>query len=210
MMDKKYNMSFTTGGLFYTESLKALEVYQKEQDWSETRKRILTENLIQARTQSTATRRVREICFRLEKLTDQQLRLLTTGTAQEQLYLLWVAVCKHHLLISDFVIKVLREKFLRMDFLLEPADYDIFFQEMAEWHNELEQLTDSTKAKLRQVLFKIMREAEILSKANRIIPGLLTQELALVLAEDNPVWLTVLPVSDADIKGWLEHGPRSE
>ena len=141
MMDKKYNMSFTTGGLFYTESLKALEVYQEEQDWSETRKRILTENLIQARTQSTATRRVREICFRLEKLTDQQLQLLTTGAAQEQLYLLWVAVCKHHLLISDFVIKVLREKFLRMDFLLEPADYDIFFQEMAEWHNELEQLT---------------------------------------------------------------------
>lgn len=84
VMDKKYNMSFTTGGLFYTESLKALEVYQEEQDWSETRKRILTENLIQARTQSTATRRVREICFRLEKLTDQQLQLLTTGAAQEQ------------------------------------------------------------------------------------------------------------------------------
>jgi hypothetical protein len=31
-MDKKYNMSFTTGGLFYAESLKALEVYQEEQD----------------------------------------------------------------------------------------------------------------------------------------------------------------------------------
>ena len=203
MTDKKYNMSFTTGGLFYTESLKALEVYQKKQDWAKTRKRILTENLIQARTQSSAARRVREVCSRLEKLTDQQLQLLATGFSREQLYLLWVAVCKHHLLISDFAIKVLREKFLRMDLLLEFADYDIFFKEKAEWHDELEQLADSTKAKLRQVLFKIMREAEILSRDNIIIPGLITQELALALAKDNPVWLTVLPVSDADIKGWL-------
>jgi len=196
-------MSFTTGGLFFTESLKILEVYLIEQSWEKTRERILVDNLIQGRTQSSTARRVREVCFRLKKLTERQLQLLATGSAQEQLYLLWVSVCKKHRFISEFASKVLREKFLRMDLLLEPADYDIFFQERAEWHDELEKLTDSTKAKLRQILFKILREAEILSKDNMIIPGLLTQDLAMVLAEDNPVWLTVLPVSDAEIKGWF-------
>ncbi len=203
MTDKKYNMSFSTGGLFYTESLVALDVYLKEQDWAKTRKKILANNLIQTRTESSAVRRAREVCFRLEKLSDQELQLLASGSAQEQFYLLWVAVCKNHPFIKEFAVDVIREKFLRMDLLLELTDFDIFFEDKAEWHDELEQLTDSTKAKLRQVLFKIMREAEILSKDNMIIPGLITQELATVLAKDNPVWLTVLPVSDADIKGWL-------
>lgn len=203
MTDKKYNMSFTSGGLFYNESLIALEVYQQDQDWAKARERLLAENLFQARTQKSATTRTRDVCYRLEKLTDKELQLLAKGSTQEQAYLLWVAVCKHHPFINDFAIEVLREKFLRMDLLLEYADYDIFFEEKAEWHDELEQLTDSTKAKLRQALFKIMREAEILSKDNMIMPGLITQEMALVLAQDNPVWLTVLPVSEADIKGWL-------
>lgn len=196
-------MSFSTGGLFYTESLKALEVYQQERDWAKTRERILNENLLQTRTQSSAVRRAREICLRLEQLTEKQLHLLATGSPQEQYSLLWVAICKHHPFIKNFAIHVIREKYLRMDLLLEPADFDIFFHEKSEWHDELEQLTDSTKKKLRQVLFKIMREAEILSKDNMIIPGLLTQELASVLADDDPVWLTVLPVSEADIKGWI-------
>jgi hypothetical protein len=196
-------MSFSTGGLFYNESLKTLEVYEVKKDWSVVREKVLADNLLQSRTQSSTARRAREICHRLETLTAKQLQLLSNGSVQEQLYLLWVGICKHYLFIKEFAVHVIREKFLRMDLLFTPQDYDIYFDEKAEWHEELEQLTDSTKAKLRQVLFKIMREAEILSKDNMIIPGLLTQELAQVLAQDNPDWLTVLPVSDADIKGWL-------
>lgn len=203
MTAAKYNMSFSTGGLFYNESLKTLEVYEVEKDWSVVREKILADNLLQSRTQSSTARRAREICYRLETLTAKQLQLLSNGSVQEQLYLLWVGICKHYLFIKEFAVHVIREKFLRMDLLFTPQDYDIYFDEKAEWHEELEQLTDSTKAKLRQVLFKIMREAEILSKDNMIIPGLLTQELAQVLAQDNPDWLTVLPVSDADIQGWL-------
>ena len=203
MISKRYNMSFTTGGLFYQESLRILDVFQRELDWDKTREEVLVNNLIQARTESSAVRRVQEVIIRLKGLTEKQLNLLFSGTSHEQLYLLWIAVCKRHSFITDFAIKVVREKFLRMDLLLETSDYEVFFQESAEWHEELDQLADSTKIKLRQVLFKIMREAEILSKDNMIIPGLVTPELVSVLAKDNPVWLTTLPVPDADIQGSL-------
>jgi len=89
-----------------------------------------------------------------------------------------------------------------MDLLLTTQDYDIFFEEKAEWYVELEKLTASTRGKLRQVMFKMMREAEILSRENLIIPALLTRDLVNVLAEDSPAWLTVLPVSEAEIKQW--------
>ena len=203
MTSSKYNMSFSTGGLFCNESLSVAAIYSETNSWQKTRDAVLTNNILQARTASSAERRAREICFRLERLTPKQLQLLLSGSRQDQQYLLWVAVCKRYTFIQHFASEVLREKFLRMDLLLEPADYDVFFDGKAEWHDELEKLSPSTKAKLRQVLFKIMREAEILSKDNMIIPGLLTQELAHVLVDDNPVWLTVLPLSEADLKGWL-------
>ncbi|OGR05230.1 MAG: hypothetical protein A2511_09945 [Deltaproteobacteria bacterium RIFOXYD12_FULL_50_9] len=192
-------MSFSTGGLFFNESLRVLDCYLIERDWARVRELILSENLLQSRTQSSAARRAREICHRLEKLTEKQLNLLSSGNTQEQLYLLWVAICKYYPFIKEFSVNVLREKFLRMDLLLTPQDYDVFFEEKAEWHDELEQLTASTRAKLRQVLFKMMREAEIISKDNMILPGLLTKELATTLVADNPAWFTVLPVTDAEI-----------
>ncbi len=206
MTQNRYNMSFTTGGLFYNESLRVLGIFQQDRSWKTTQKIAVADNLVQARTQSSAVRRVREICSRLKGLTAKELDLLATGSTQEQYYLLWISICKRHEFIAEFATKVVREKFLRMDLVLDSSDYDMFFEDMAEWHEELDQLAETTKKKLRQVLFKIMREAEILSIDNMIIPGLLTNELATVLAEDDLIWLTVLPVSDADIQGRLKDG----
>jgi len=199
----QYSMSFTTGGLFYNESLLIVDEYFATTDWELTRKSVFEKNSIQARTESSIKRRVREICSRLELLSEQQLVLIKNGSRQEQQYLLWVAVCKCYPFIRDFMIEIVREKYLRMDLHLQRQDYDFFFEEKAEWHEELERLRDSTRAKLRQVLFKTMREAEIISREDMIIPGLLTEQLTKVLAADNPSWLAMLPVSDMDINSWL-------
>ena len=196
-------MSFTTGGLFFNESLQVAELYEKIHDWQKTRDQVLSENLLQARTESSAKRRIREICSRLKLLTENQLQLLLSGSRQEQQYLLWIAVCKRYSFIREFIVEVVREKYLRMNLHLQPRNYEIFFKDKAEWHEELEQLRDSTQAKLKQVLFKTMREAEIISHENMIIPGLLTEQLTKVLAADNPSWLAALPVSNMDINSWI-------
>lgn len=188
------------------ESLQIAELHNKingQGCWDEIRDKVLTDNILQTRTTSSAKRRVREICSRLQLLTQKQLELLLTGSRHEQQYILWIAVCKHYQFIHEFATEVVREKYLRMDLSVQLADYEIFFEGKAEWHEELDKLKDTTKSKLKQVLFKIMREAEIISSTNAIIPGLLTEQLAQVLAEDSPSWLTTLPVSDMDIHSWL-------
>jgi hypothetical protein len=201
--DSKYKMSFTSGGLFFNESLQVAELFHETGDWQKTRDQALSENLLQAWTESSSKRRVWEICSRLGLLTEDQLQLLLFSSRQEQQYLLWVAVCKCYPFIRDFMVEIAREKFLRMDLHLQPQDFEIFFEDKAEWHEELEQLRDSTRKRLRQALFQIMREAEIISPGNMIIPSLLTKQLTKVLAADNPSWLAVLPISDADINSWL-------
>ena len=200
---KIYKMSFTSGGLFFNESVQVAELYNELNDWQHTKDRLLDGNLLQARTANSAKRRVREICARLGSLAEDEIRLLINGTRQEQQYLLWIAVCKQYVFIRDFMVEVVREKYLRMDLQLTPSDYEFFFENKAEWHEELERLKSSTRTRLRQALFQIMREAEIISPENMIIPGLLTKQLTRVLAGDDPSLLNALPVSDMDINTWL-------
>lgn len=200
MPEVQYKMSFTTGGLFYSESLVLLEEYQRTRNWQAVQAVAIQENLLQSRTKNSAKRRVGEILARLSLLTDEQLSLLGSGSAAEQRYLLWIAVCKRFAFIHDFAVEVLREKFFRMDLLLSIEEYSYFFDSKAEWHAELEKLKTSTRKRMQQVLFQIMREAEIISAANMIIPALPTIELIRVIAQENLNWLRVLPVSETDIQ----------
>jgi hypothetical protein len=192
---RRYRLSLSTGGLFLTESLLAVDEYFYYRDWPRTRLAAEQKNIIQSRTASSTKRRVREICQRLAMLTDQQLTLLKNGSRQEQQYLLWLAICKQYLLVFEFATEVIREKFLRMDLNLDHLEFDRFFNAKADWYDELDVLEESTRAKIRQVLFKILHEAEILSDANMIIPVLLTEVFVETVIQDNPDYLRIFPFS---------------
>ena len=200
----KYKMSFTVGGLFYQESIAAVELYIQKKDWTAVHEEILKSNLFQVRTISTLKRITREILSRLEVLSLEQLGIIHNGSRQEQTQMLWIAVCKNYNFIRDFAVEVIREKFLLMDYTLTKQDYNIFFDTKAEWHEELEILKDSTKNKLKQVLFKILREAEIISDDKIITPAIVSKRIARTLLNDKSGINIVLPVSDINLKEWAK------
>lgn len=200
----KYRMSFTVGGLFYQEAVLAADLYVKSKDWTRVREEILKTNLFQIKTSSALKRICSEVLSRLKPLSLEQLKIIQEGSRQEQLQILWVAVCKRYSFIRDFAVEVIREKFLLMDYSLAEEEYTIFFDTKAEWHEELEKLKDSTKKKLKQVLFRMLREAEITSEMNIILPSILTRRVARALLADNAGLYVVLPVSDVDFKGWVK------
>jgi hypothetical protein len=200
MTDAVYLMSFTAGGLLYAESLKLARLYESAQDWDTLRTLVLAGNLLQMRTE-TATRRIfREIAPRLQQLTPEALDLLRTGARHEQHHMLWLAVCKRYRFIYDFAAEVIREKFLRLDLALTYDDYDIFFNHKAEWHPEVEGVAESTRKKQRQVVFKMLREAELLSPDDQILPALLTPRVQAVIAADDPAHFAVFPVSPLELQ----------
>ena len=200
MPSAKYLMSFTTGGLFYQESVTLTNLFFDKKSWSEVKETALSDNLLQSRTKSTAQRLLREITSRLSLLTNDQLQLLAEGTRSEQNYLLWLAVCKRYSFIQEFAIEVLREKFLCLEIMLTHDDYDYFYNKKAQWHEELETLSPTTRVKNRSVLFRILLEAELLGSGNLIIPALFTKELVAVIAADNASLFACYPISDRDIK----------
>lgn len=182
-MTKQYAATFTTGGLFHSESLELAKLYSNLEDWEAVRARALEENTLQARTLSTLKRVCREVISRLRTLTLQELKLLLHSSHQEQAYLLWIACCRRYTLIADFAVEVLRERYISFKKDLTAADFVIFFNRKADWHAELDALSDSTRNKLRQVLFLMMREAGLLDTKNQILPVLLTPRLASLLRQ---------------------------
>lgn len=198
MTIKQYKLSFTTGDLYYQEAIKAAELYFELQDWAAVRAQIVAKNLLQRRTYASTGRILRELLPRLRSLSEQQLDIIMNGSRDEQIQVLWFAVCNQYEFIREFTEEVIREKVYRLDFTLSYIDFDAFFNVKAEWHSELIILTDQTRRKLRRVLFQMLRQAGILSSDGQILPVFVSPSVAQS-ALDNRVG-SYFPITETDLK----------
>jgi len=198
MKNSQYKLSFIGADLAINGSIKIAEAYLQLKDWSEVKDKVFAENLLQARTQSSAQRFFRELAPRLRQLTDEQLELLVEGNYQEQKQLLWFAICKRYAYIREFAIEVLHEKYLSLDYELTEFDYAAFFNRKADWHAELDQAQVTTQKKMKQIIFRMLREAGLLSAEGMIIPTVLSRRVIEALASDSTTSLQIFPTSIAD------------
>lgn len=199
-----YSMSFTSGALLSHESITVAKIFSELADWGAVRDRVVAGNRLQMRTHNASQRICREVTSRLKKLTTTQLEIVLDGSQQEQCQVLWLAVCKRYCFIYDFAAETMREKFLRLDLHLTYEDYDIFFNGRAEWHPEVACVRSVTRGKQRQIVFKMMHEAGLLSGDRRIIPALLSARLADAIRCDDPAHFAVFPVTEQDVMSWSQ------
>ena len=104
----KYKMSFTAGTLLFRESVIISDLYLETKDWSATKEKVITTNLLQSRTTSSSKRISTEAIGRLKCLNDDELDLLSIGEYQEQLEMVWLSICRQYPFIKDFAIEVIR------------------------------------------------------------------------------------------------------
>lgn len=199
---ERYRISFTSGSLYYCESLKLAELYQSLKDWEAVSDKSLLDNLLQTRTESTAKRVCREVIARLKTLTEGELTHLVEANHQDQAHILWIAVCRLYRFIADFAVEVLHERFVAMKLDLSFEDFDAFYNRKSEWHDELNNASASTRDKLRQVLFRMLREAGLLAKDKTISSILLGPRLVELLCQNNPDEFFFFPIYESDIRGY--------
>ena len=190
----KYLLSFTAAGLMINESVRIAEEYLKLGDWDLVNQSNKEKNLLQSRTTSRSQRVFHEIKIRLRILSDYQIQALVDGNIEEQKQILWFIVCKRYQFIREFAIEVIHEKFLSMKSGVDDVDFDGFFIRKADWHPELNEITASTKTKLKTVLFRMMREAGILSQTNEIIPSLLSSRVVDLIKNDGSIGFDIFPM----------------
>lgn len=197
-----YRMSFTSASLLIQESLILAQTYRSLGDWPKVKAISFEQNLLQARKPKSAKTYIHELIGRLNELTPDQLELLLDGSRSDQLCMLWLGVCKRYRFVKEFSAEVVREKFLMLDHLVTAEDYSSFLNARAEWEEGLESLSASTCQKIRQVIFHMLRDAEILTSSHMIIPAILSPEVIRVIQSDDPAFFAIYPVSDNEIQEW--------
>lgn len=202
MTNVPYRLSFTTGGLFLPESAMVADLYLKTLDWQLTRSHVREKNLLQVRTAAAALRISKEVVARLEHLSVPELQCVVDGTQRERGYLLWMAACLRYAFIREFAVEVLREYFVTLRQVLSLKDFDVLFNSKAMWHDELDGTARSTQNKLRQNLFRMMREADLISPENVIQPAMLTARIAELVGARKREAFLIFPLADADINRW--------
>ena len=180
----RYALSFTSGALLVREALIAAPLYLRERDWSNVRRLMEEDNLLQSRTHSSGVRLTREVTQRLAVLSDAEIELLIEASPTERGYLMWGAACRRYDLIGEFAEEVLRERFLVLGTTLDYDDFDSFIRSKALWHDELAGLKESTLRRLRSNVFRMLVEAEMLTDDGRIVRVVLSSRLTDVLASD--------------------------
>ena len=190
-----YILSFTGASLAISESVKIAETYLQLRDWDAVKDKVKSENLLQSRTQSSIQRVYQELEPRLKELNQEQLELLVEGSLQEQKQLLWYAVCKRYAYIREFAIEVIHEKIIRMDYELTDFDYNAFYNRKADWHEELDQITETTRIKIKKRIFWMLKEAGLITEDNIIIPAVLSKRMVEIFAPFAPSSYQIFPIS---------------
>ena len=137
---------------------------------------------------------LREIVNRLETLSDDELHFLVEeADRQEQALLIWLSVCRAYRLVREFAFEVVRDRYLVYQLDLPPESFDLLLEHKAEWDDALAATSPSTRIRLRQVVFKIMREAGIVSDDHRIQSAYLSNPLRALIEATAPADLAAFP-----------------
>lgn len=192
----KYRLSFIAA------SLRLPEMSEFAREYCEKGLEIITkESIIKGGNERTAAREFREIRDRVNALTDRQIEILAYGDLISQKQIALLSVCKQYAFIRDFIVEVLRNKALVFDFQLTEGAYITFFRRKSEEHPELEEITETTTKKIKQVTFKILEQAGMIDsvRSKKIIPQIVEPQVSNSIMEDDPEWLKIFLLTDIEI-----------
>lgn len=190
----KYRMSFSVGGLMLNESLVIAQGYQPGESWASARQRLLTQSASSLPKLASQTRALREVYDRIGHLSDTERHYLSNDADRaEQQAMMWLAICRTYRFVHEFAVEVINERYQSWRLDLGHEVFDRFLAEKAECDLSLAELSSSTCTKLRQVLFRILRESGLRSAEGRIQPIWLSGRMKRLIEENNTAELRIFP-----------------
>lgn len=194
---QKYRMSFSVGGLMLNESLAIAQSYRAGEPWGAARDRLLREGASALPKLASQTRALREVYDRIGQLTEaERLWMLEEADRAGQQAMMWLAICRTYRFVREFAVEVISDRFASWRLELGHDAFDRFLAGKAEFDQSLAELSPSTCAKLRQVLFRILRESGLLSANSQIEAVWLPLRMKLLIEENSPEDLWVFPGSE--------------
>lgn len=202
----KYTFSFTGASALIAETLVIAEEYNRLKDWKAVEKSLLDNNLLNKVKQATFKREFSEIKKRLSLLTQDQLQLMIHGSLDDAKAMILLSLIKAYTFLRDFIVEVIRNKYLLFDTVISDIDYIRFVNTKSLSHNELNAITEVTAKKVKQVVFKLLEQVGLITQARNgsILKPILNGKVIDVIIDDDPALLSVFLFSNEEIKTLLQ------
>ena len=160
---KKYRFSFTAGSLLLEEMKLVVDAMVGDGiDLNH-----LDAAVINKSRKSTSKREFGELKIRVAQLSERELRFFYDASEIEQIQIAFIGVVRSYEFIQDFLLQVAREKLETFDYILVDRDYNKFIDSVEMSHPEYMLLSASTKAKVKQVMFKIFEQAGFINSIKK-------------------------------------------
>ena len=161
--NKKYDISYRQGALmsdYFDAVMNAITDFDLFVSGDEQ----LHYSIIKANSEASQQRYLRELTRRIKQLSGSMFNYYFTADTNNKRVIQFYTICKTYSIISEFMIEVVRNKWLNLNFDLEPYDFKNYLIEKLEQTGVLEQTTETTLYRLGQVFFKMLQELGMYKK----------------------------------------------
>lgn len=161
---KDYSGGFTAEHLYRNEMKIVVDLQLQGLTREEIKEKVYEENLFHCRSEA-AIKDLFPRVYRRAEVLDQQLKFfLIHGARSDQNALLLYAFLKRFSFPRDFVLEVIHYNMKKFKSTVTEGNIRTFFEEKEQQYEQVRNWTDKTKYKLKQVMLKIIVDAELLKK----------------------------------------------
>jgi len=158
-----YNGDIVAGSLLITESriiAKLLLRKVNEEGWHQA---IVIDNLLQKRSPVAAQRQARLIRNRLILMKPDLWEIIHRGNNELSIQAVLAAAIKHSRLLGDFMDQVVHENWRTFKPKIIVKDWKYFFETCSQADPQMLKWTESTRKKLKQIIFRILAESNYIN-----------------------------------------------
>ncbi len=185
-----YSAKLTAEPFLYNETKIIGKYLLHGEDEQTLKKRNVNENLIKHKKTGSVKRVNSPIFRRLKVMDNEMLQEFVYSDIETSKYILLYTIMKTDKLVREFIIEVYKDKlYMRKDYI-EKFDIDNWYEEKCILSQTLKERTESTSAKLKQVIMKILQDSGLVIKEKnrfKIVRPLLKEKYISMLEKNGDI-----------------------
>lgn len=164
---KHYLGDLIGGSLMLREGQLVADLMLSKPSVDEWKEQIVNQNILQKNSDASAKRNGSTLKKRLNTASDELKSIIAYGGSDVARQGMFACVLINSPILSDFMKDVVIDAKRIYRQTIDQNDWDYFWEERCRIHSEFAELTESTTYKIKQVVFKLLADAEYIDSSSR-------------------------------------------